>query len=102
MGSIYCFYLPNTLESNIKTYFNIDKSKYQLLFSVYEFPNLIVPFIGGMIVDRTGVRISMIIVICIMICGQVLIISSVCSAHFWLMIMGRLIFGLGAEILHLS
>ena len=44
--------------------------QYNLLYSVYSFPNIILPFIGGFLVDKLGVRFGIFLFSFILIIGQ--------------------------------
>lgn len=43
--------------------------KYSWLYSIYSFPNIIIPFFGGYFVDRIGVRKGIIIFSCFLLIG---------------------------------
>ena len=38
--------------------FNITKTEFGFLYSVYSLPNLFLPFLGGIIFDKMGTRIG--------------------------------------------
>ena len=65
MGDFYCYDNPAALKEQLKTKF-ADKftpsqyeTNFQLLYSAYAFPNVILPFFGGYLVDRFGTRVTM-------------------------------------------
>jgi hypothetical protein len=37
------------------------ESKYNLLYSVYSYPNIILPLFGGLLIDKLGIGISIIV-----------------------------------------
>lgn len=49
----------------------LSSTQYNLLYSIYSFPNIILPFLGGLMVDRLGVRIGIFLFTLILIVGQV-------------------------------
>ena len=67
------------------------------LYSVYSLPNIVLPLVGGMIVDRWGVAKSLCLFTLLILLGQA-IFAAACSAG-WLngMLLGRTFFGLGGE-----
>ncbi len=73
--------------------------EYQLLYSFYSFPNIILPLFGGYFIDRLGKRHGMIVFSIIITVGQFFFSVAThavrSSAGFgrFLMIFGRLIFG---------
>src|SRR5262249_14448091 len=66
------------------------------LQAIYSFPNIFTVVIGGVIIDRIGLRRSLMIFAVLCLIGPAI---TVASAHLWLMAVGRLIFGMGAESL---
>jgi MFS family permease len=65
-----------------------------LLQGIYSFPNIIMVLIGGIVIDRIGTKIGvMIFTVLIMIGATVTAITD----QLFVMAAGRLIFGLGAE-----
>jgi MFS family permease len=80
---------------------DIAKAKFEvyfgLMYSLYSIPNTVLPFIGGVLVDRCGVRLMLVIFYSLIMIGQVLM-STGCSMHSMeLMLLGRIVFGLGGE-----
>jgi MFS family permease len=67
-----------------------------LLQGIYSAPNVIMVLIGGVIVDRIGVRRALTLFASICLIGAIL---TVAAPHLSVMASGRLIFGLGAESL---
>ena len=72
----------------------IDSSQYSILDSVYSWPNVVFPIFGGVLIDRVfGIRITM-IAFCALIClGQLVVAIGGFMNLFWLMVVGRFIFG---------
>ena len=72
--------------------------KFNLLFTVSYFPNMIIPMLGGAIVDRYGPA-PCLVTFCVVVCmGQIVTTwgAAVTVDWHWLW-MGRFIFGLGAQ-----
>lgn len=70
-----------------------------MMYSVYSFPNIILPLIGGYLVDILGFRrcISLFsVLVCI---GQALFALGVGLSSYWVAILGRGIYGIGTESL---
>ena len=56
--------MPNTLSDLIKKYITHETEsevKYNQLYSMYSYPNIILPLFGGMLIDKIGINISLII-----------------------------------------
>ena len=50
--------------------------KYDLIYSIYSFPNILLPLFGGYIVDRIGVRKAMFFYSCFVTAGQAIVFLS--------------------------
>ena len=57
-GNYYCLDNPAALESSLMNQFGITSSEYGLLYSLYSTPNLILPIFSGILIDKMGLRIS--------------------------------------------
>ena len=102
IGSYYCYDIPAALKTQMDSYM-YDPSNYEFLFSclysVYSIPNIILPFFGGYFVDTFGVRSCLVIFATLISLGQVIFSIGV-ETHSWgVMLLGRLVFGLGGESL---
>ncbi|MGA3213467.1 MAG: MFS transporter [Terriglobales bacterium] len=67
-----------------------------LLQAIYSFPNIFTVLIGGVLIDRIGLRRSTMIFGVLCLIGPII---TVASPHLWVMAAGRLVFGMGAESL---
>lgn len=69
-------------------------SKFVLLYSIYSWPNVILCFIGGFLLDSVfGIRLGTVIYMGLTLIGQVIFASGAIVDSFWLMMVGRFIFG---------
>jgi MFS family permease len=71
--------------------------EFNLLYSVYSFPNIILPFFGGYLVDFIGVRFGIILFSTLICLGQAVFAFSASIKNYPLALVGRIIFGLGGE-----
>src|SRR5271157_3049822 len=67
-----------------------------LLQAAYSFPNIFTVVIGGVIIDRIGLRRSTLIYGVLCFVGAII---TVLTSNLWIMAAGRLVFGMGAESL---
>lgn len=67
-----------------------------LLQAAYSFPNIFTVVLGGIIIDRIGVRRATLIYGVLCFVGSVI---TVLTSNLWIMAAGRLVFGMGAESL---
>ncbi|XP_043680857.1 major facilitator superfamily domain-containing protein 1-like isoform X2 [Vespula pensylvanica] len=99
-GSYFCFDNPGALQDNFKTDLQMSTSKFVLLYSIYSWPNVILCFIGGFLLDSVfGVRLGTIIYMGLTLIGQLIFATGATINAFWLMMIGRFVFGIGAESL---
>lgn len=109
-GNYYSFDIPAALHQQLKDYMaagNSDDSsdqlssnyavKFNLLYSVYSIPNIILPFFGGTIVDKLGAPYSALIFASLLLGGQILFATGVQIKSWNLMLLGRTIYGFGGE-----
>ena len=95
----YCADNPGGLEDTIIQVMNVDTTQYSLLLFMYSSPNIIICLIGGVIVDRVlGHRPSLILVVAMTTLGQFLMALGAYLGHFWLMLVGRVLIGIGVEM----
>lgn len=98
-AAFYCAESPGGLESTIIQVMEVDTTQYGLLISVYAWPNTVLCLIGGVLVDRVlGRRVSYILVIAITGIGQFIWALGAFLNHFWLMLVGRFLIGVGTEM----
>lgn len=102
-GSYFCYDTPGALADNFKDDSHLNTSQFALLYSIYSWPNVILCFIGGYLVDRCfGVRLGTIIYMTIVFIGAVVFAFGVYINAYWCMILGRFIFGIGGESLQVA
>ncbi|KAF3426730.1 hypothetical protein E2986_01570 [Frieseomelitta varia] len=99
-GSYFCFDNPGALQDNFKTDLQMPTSQFVLLYSIYSWPNVILCFIGGFLLDSVfGIRLGTIIYMGLTLIGQIIFATGATINTFWLMMVGRFVFGIGAESL---
>jgi len=93
-GNYYIYDSISPLADLLKTQLGFSDSNIGLLNAIYSFPNIIMVLVGGLIIDRIGTRLSVIIFTALIMFGAIL---TALTGNIWVMASGRLIFGLGAE-----
>ena len=84
------------LEVELKDRYDVKDSSFNLLFSLYAFPNIILPFIGGILMDKIGLRPSLMIFLSMSTVGYLLFSISVGISSFALALVSRILFALGS------
>ena len=95
-GNYYIYDSISPLADVLKLKLGFSDGDIGLLNAIYSIPNIIMVLIGGMIIDRIGVKISTMLFAVLCLLGAVVTVS---SGVLEVMAAGRLIFGLGAESL---
>lgn len=72
------------------------------MYALYAFPNVIIPLLGGIIIDKYGARIALMLSAMFCVLGQFIFGIGGYDNTFSVMIMGRIVFGIGGEVLHAS
>jgi MFS family permease len=95
-GNYYVYDALSPLADVLKQQLGFTDSNIGLLQAIYSFPNIFTVVIGGIIIDRIGLRKSLMIFGVLCFVGPAI---TALTGHLWLMATGRLIFGMGAESL---
>ena len=57
MGSYFCFDNPAPLKNTLqKPPYNLSEAQWSGLYSIYSFPNMVLPLFGGIFIDKIGIR----------------------------------------------
>lgn len=62
-GSYFCFDNPGSLQDNFLNDMNLTTSQFVYLYSWYSWPNVIMCFIGGFLIDRLFINYYSILVL---------------------------------------
>ncbi|XP_034471718.1 major facilitator superfamily domain-containing protein 1 isoform X1 [Drosophila innubila] len=99
-GSYFCYDNPGALQDVFQKELNLNATEFTFIYSIYSWPNIVLCFVGGFLIDRVfGIRMGTIIYMLIVLLGQLIFSTGGLLGKFWLMIIGRFIFGIGAESL---
>lgn len=98
----FCLGNPQALQTPLEDLLNIQDTKFNLFHGINSFPNVIVPFFGGAIMDTLGVQATMLTLGGLVVLGQLVITAGAYIFDFEIMIAGRFIFGLGEATLELG
>ena len=98
-GSYYAYDALSPLADVLKLQLGFSDENIGFLQAIYSFPNIFTVVIGGFIIDRLGLRKSLMIFGVLCVVGPAITAS---SGLLWVMAVGRLIFGMGAESLNVA
>ncbi|XP_066142142.1 major facilitator superfamily domain-containing protein 1-like [Euwallacea fornicatus] len=99
-GSYFCYDNPSALQAHFQKDLNITETQYTILYSIYSWPNTIMCFFGGFLIDRVfGIRAGSSLFMGLTLIGQLIFTFAVYLNQYWMLIMGRFVFGVGSESL---
>ncbi|RVE64953.1 hypothetical protein OJAV_G00130730 [Oryzias javanicus] len=99
-GSYFCYDNPAALQTQVIQDLNLNTAKFMQLYAWYSWPNVVLCFFGGFLLDRVfGIRLGTIIFSLFVCAGQVIFAAGAWLDLFWLMEVGRFVFGIGGESL---
>ena len=61
LGSYFCYDNPGPIENTMEKDLDISNAKFNLLYSVYSYPNTVLPIFGGIFLDIIGLRLGILV-----------------------------------------
>ncbi|NXT20477.1 MFSD1 protein, partial [Syrrhaptes paradoxus] len=99
-GGYFCYDNPAALQTQVQRDMKVNTAQFMALYAWYSWPNVVLCFFGGFLIDRVfGIRLGTIIFSIFVCVGQVIFALGALLNTFWLMDVGRFIFGIGGESL---
>uniref|UniRef100_A0A672FYT4 Lysosomal dipeptide transporter MFSD1 n=1 Tax=Salarias fasciatus TaxID=181472 RepID=A0A672FYT4_SALFA len=99
-GSYFCYDNPAALQTQVIQDMNLNTAKFMQLYAWYSWPNVFLCFFGGFLLDRVfGIRLGTILFSLFVCVGQIIFAAGALANQFWVMEMGRFVFGIGGESL---
>lgn len=103
-GSYWVYDTPGAIQTQLTEWFGGNTSytafMNETLYYVYNFPNIVLAFFGGYIVDKvTGIRAGAMLFCGLIVSGDIIFAMGIQFKIYWLCVVGRFIFGLGGESL---
>lgn len=75
---------------------------FNLLYILYSLPNVVICIFGGALIDKFKARTILVLTIILLTAGQTVFTFGGFKNIFWIMLTGRIIFGVAAETLTAS
>jgi MFS family permease len=94
---------PAALHDPLKTHFAAEfgehrfEKYFNLMYTCYSLPNIIIPIFGGTLVDRVGYLTMNLVFCAFLILGQSLFAIGVTNRDMDLLLVGRTLYGIGGE-----
>lgn len=97
-GAYYAYDAVSPIADFIMHDMGLSRAQYGLLFSFYYLPNFVMVLVGGILLDRIGIRKAGRLFVSLAALG-VLLTAAASGRSFVVMLAGRLVYGLGSESL---
>ncbi|XP_069562388.1 lysosomal dipeptide transporter MFSD1 isoform X2 [Brachyistius frenatus] len=99
-GSYFCYDNPAALQTQLIQDLKLNTETFMQLYAWYSWPNVVLCFFGGFLLDRVfGIRLGTVVFSVFVCVGQVIFATGAIVNRFWLMELGRFVFGIGGESL---
>ena len=98
-GQYFCYDNPSVIETEIEKDLSINSDEWALIFTIYSWPNIILPLLGGIFVDKVGIRPAIMLYAGLVTFGQMFVMIGGYAQNYALILTGRAIFGMGGECL---
>ncbi|UCC71989.1 MAG: MFS transporter [Gemmatimonadota bacterium] len=98
-GNYYVYDAVSPIADLLKQQLGFSDTNIGTLNAIYSFPNIIMVLIGGIIIDKIGVKKATLLFGVLCFLGAAI---TAATGEFWTMAAGRLVFGIGAESLIVS
>jgi hypothetical protein len=103
LGNYYCYDIPGALTTQLQHHLNLPYNEWQVkmnsFYTAYSAPNLVMPLVGGLLIDSLGSTRMLLSFALVTVFGQLLFTLGTFYKLYWLMVLGRCIFGIGGESL---
>eukprot|EP01084_Bolivina_argentea_P132617 234045_1 len=93
----YAYDNPVALQNELITKYKLSNVEYNLLYSIYSIPNIILPFCSGILSDKIGEDYLIIFFFGLMVLSQTLFAFGCGLSNYTLMLVARFLFGVGSE-----
>lgn len=98
---VYCYDNPLAIQNQLQEEYGLSILQYNMLYSIYSYPNVIFPLLSGMIIDYVGVNNASLIFYSLILVGQsIWTLACLGNGSYTFMLIGRGLFGSGAEAFH--
>ena len=101
-GNQYCFDGPQALQRALQDELQLSLTQYNGLYSAYSLTNFIMPIIWGLAIDKFGNRTILLILTVLISIGQAMVSIGGYTHNYDMLLLGRLIYGLGCESQYFS
>ncbi|KAI8927817.1 hypothetical protein BC831DRAFT_451170 [Entophlyctis helioformis] len=103
VGNYYVYDIPTALNRQLNVAMGVDKAAWQtdlaMSYSLYAMPNILLPFVSALIVDRLGTHNAMVVLSLCIVSGSVIFSLGVQVGSMSVLLFGRFVLGLAGDTL---
>lgn len=96
-GNFYFFDQTSATEKAIEAQTGMSPTTFGVLSSVYSWPNVVLPLVGGVMIDRIGLKTSTLVFTALTVLGSSLFTLGLWNKSTTMLIAARVVFGVGGE-----
>lgn len=102
VGNNYAFDIPQALEVPLEREFHLTQTQFNYLYSIFAVPNIALSILGGIMIDKMGGRWGVFTFSFMLALSQLAIAFGGCYRKYYMMLVGRAIFGIASDMLHIA
>ena len=101
-GMLYSGSIPQALETQMQAELNINNTYFNLIYCIGDFPTILLPLIGGSLVDYFGAKIMYFVSMITIFIGMCIMTLGCYNLNYSLIIFGRCIYSLMGDTLTIA
>jgi len=102
IGDYYCYNLPGSLQSALMDKLSLSTSQFNVIYIVALIPNIFLPVLGGVLINRLGLRAAYKIFCALLVVGQAIMTLGAQRSNYYILLFGQVIYALGGDCVLVS
>ena len=98
INNFFAYHAPGAIAQSLQSTYHLSTSSFGLLFTLYSLPNIILVFIGGILIDRYGPAYTSLVFNFCMLAGMVVFAMAPADSPMVCFVIGRLLLGFGESL----
>ena len=98
INNFFAYHAPGAIAQSLQSTYHLSTSSFGLLFTLYSLPNIVLVFIGGVLIDRYGPAYTSLIFNFCMLAGMVIFALAPADRPMLCFVIGRLLLGFGESL----
>ena len=98
INNFFAYHAPGAIAQSLQATYHLSTSSFGLLFTLYSLPNIVLVFIGGVLIDRYGPAYTSVVFNFCMLAGMVIFALAPVDSPMLCFVIGRLLLGFGESL----